>query len=100
MTSIVPSDSMKKSLEESTREYEKQLANSEEATDIIWMGPRRALSEVPECCQIPGCNEKHSARNLCDLHYYSWRRYGDPLAPRRKAKSELLQLHWRENDCP
>ena len=30
-------------------------------------------------CSIPTCEEPHKARGYCSLHYWSWRRHGDPL---------------------
>ena len=31
---------------------------------------------------MPGCNRKHAARGWCKIHYYRWRRTGDPLTVR------------------
>lgn len=31
-------------------------------------------------CSIPGCEGTHKARGWCVNHYWSWRKYGDPLS--------------------
>ena len=30
-------------------------------------------------CSIEGCDKPHTARGWCKIHYYRWRRTGDPL---------------------
>lgn len=29
-------------------------------------------------CILPGCDNKHGAKNYCITHYKRWRKYGDP----------------------
>ena len=33
---------------------------------------------MPKLCTIDDCNEPHLARGWCSMHYYRWRRNGDP----------------------
>ncbi len=34
---------------------------------------------VVRLCSVDGCNNKHSSRGYCRLHYYAFKRYGNPL---------------------
>lgn len=33
-------------------------------------------------CSVEGCEEPHSGRGYCAVHYQHWHRWGDPLAVR------------------
>jgi HNH endonuclease len=37
---------------------------------------------VSRPCSVPGCDRPHVARGWCKLHYYRWKRAGDPLLVR------------------
>jgi hypothetical protein len=41
-------------------------------------------------CIVTGCNGKHQAHGYCQMHYFRWRKYGEPgsAAPRRAANGE------------
>ena len=34
-------------------------------------------------CQVDECSETVKAKNMCGKHYATWKRRGDPLAPRK-----------------
>lgn len=36
-------------------------------------------------CKISGCRNRHDSRGWCKKHYQNWLRYGDPIAPRKRA---------------
>lgn len=42
-------------------------------------------------CSIDGCAKKKAARGWCDMHYYRWRNYGDPLTlGPRGARGDII----------
>lgn len=48
-------------------------------------------------CAVDGCernahNSVGGARGMCKRHYGAWYRYGDPLAPERLNRGELLVM--------
>jgi hypothetical protein len=55
------------------------------------------LREGPSAiCVVPGCDEPHHARSLCDQHYQVWRRTGDAPLPTIKAARHREWLIRRE----
>lgn len=58
-----------------------------------------------DTCSIDGCNLGETSdairRGFCELHYYRFRQYGDPLAPskviskRNGAPTRYTQMHYR-----
>lgn len=45
-------------------------------------------------CTIGGCDSNVNGRGLCQRHYASWWRYGDPLAARTRVSTE--ERFWRQ----
>jgi hypothetical protein len=39
----------------------------------------KSLRTRPETCVIDGCEKPTNARNWCGMHYYRWRKHGDPM---------------------
>jgi hypothetical protein len=37
-------------------------------------------------CSVDGCGRRVQARGWCQMHYFRWRRHGDPLAPRSNER--------------
>jgi hypothetical protein len=49
-------------------------------------GPENPNWKGPKACSIDGCGKPHKAHGWCQMHYFRWRRTGDPEAlPRRRA---------------
>ena len=42
-------------------------------------------------CTVDGCDKKHRAFGLCDMHYIRFKKYGDPLFTKKK-KYELCSI--------
>lgn len=43
-------------------------------------------------CRIGGCDKRHYARGWCEMHYYRWKRHGDPLYTKTAPEGEGLRL--------
>lgn len=61
---------------------------------------------TPRLCSIPGCGNRHHAREWCWTHYARWKKHGDPLARRpiaaRGAPAQYFEervLTYDGNEC-
>jgi hypothetical protein len=40
------------------------------------------MAKASKICKVEGCAEKATSRGWCSMHYWRWKRYGDPLVKR------------------
>ena len=51
-------------------------------------------SVFPETCSVEGCERRHYAKELCNAHYWRYRRTGslDPARPIGAARRSLVEV--------
>jgi len=61
-------------------EHPRGVTDLREQTDMTQTNTARSERQ----CSVAACEDPHSGRGFCKVHYRKWKKYGDPLHPGRR----------------
>jgi hypothetical protein len=81
---------------------------SQEALSLVGSSNELGCVTMPRrlvlACSIKGCSRPRKSHGWCEMHYYRWRRHGDPLVvikPRKRLNKDFWEFVdvRSENEC-